>query len=291
MNSGVVAGDFGGSLRFSTNDGNAQGVSAVIASSYANSAGGTNISFFTGTGGNTTEKMRLHTDGCLMLGFAESGRTAPAFTNRAFEAYSSTDNLYMALLHNKSTGSLPYGIFITYDGSPDDQNAQFIQCSDNTTTRFQVFNDGDVRNHDNSYGQTSDERIKSNIKDANSQWDDIKAIRVRNFKKKDDVNQYGDKATLQIGVVAQELETVSPGLVRETEPTADDIKMSSEFGTLYEDGDTIPEGKNIGDIKTTTGEKVKAVAYSVLYIKAAKALQEAMARIETLEDEVKALKG
>ena len=70
---------------------------------------------------------------------------------------------------------------------------------------------------------------------------------------------------------------------------AEHIKMSSEFGTLYEDGDTIPEGKKVGDIKTTTGEKVRSVKYSVLYMKAIKALQEAMAKIETLETKVKAL--
>jgi hypothetical protein len=173
--------------------------------------------------------------------------------------------------------------------TPDDRTSVFITMGDATATRFNVHADGDVDNHDNFYGQISDERIKSNITDANSQWDDIKAIKFRNFERKDDIAQYGNGKKVQIGVVAQELETVSPGLVRETEPTADDIKMSSEFGTLYEDGDSIPEDKNIGDIKTTTGEKVKAVAYSVLYIKAAKALQEAMARIETLETKVKAL--
>jgi hypothetical protein len=173
--------------------------------------------------------------------------------------------------------------------APDDRNSVFITMGDSTTTRFNVHADGDVDNHDNFFGQISDQRIKSNITDANSQWDDIKAIKFRNFERKDDIAQYGNGKKIQIGVVAQEIETVSPGLVRETEPTADDIKMSSEFGTLYEDGDTIPEDKNIGDIKTTTGEKVKAVAYSVLYIKAAKALQEAMARIETLETKVKAL--
>ena len=194
----------------------------------------------------------------------------------------------MALLHNKSTGSLPYGIFITYDGSPDDQNAQFIQCSDNTTTRFQVFNDGDVRNHDNSYGQTSDERIKSNIKDANSQWDDIKAIRVRNFERKDDIAQHGEGEKIQIGVVAQEIEKVSPKLVRETNPTKEDIKINSEFGTLYEEGDTLPENTAIGDVKEVKS-KVKGVSYSVLYMKAVKALQEAMTRIETLETKVKTL--
>ena len=288
MNSGVVAGDFGGSLRFSTNDSNAQGVSAVIGSSYANAASGTNLSFFTGTGGNTTEKMRLHTDGCLMLGYNESGLTAPAYTNRAFEAYSSTDNLYMAILHNKSSGSLPYGFYIVYDQAPDNSSANALTFTDGSATRFNVANDGDVKNHDNSYGALSDERIKQDIVDSNSQWNDIKNIKVRNFKRKDDVAQYGDKAWSQIGVVAQEIETVCPNIIRESNPTPLDIKMSSEFGTLYEDGDTIPKGKQIGDVKEIKS-KVKSIGYSVLYMKAVKALQEAMARIETLEAKVKTL--
>ena len=37
------------------------------------------------------------------------------------------------------------------------------------------------------------------------------------------------------------------------------------------------------------GDMVKTVSYSVLYMKAIKALQEAMAKIETLETKVKAL--
>ena len=67
-----------------------------------------------------------------------------------------------------------------------------------------------------------------------------------------------------------------------------DILSSSEFGTLYEDGDTIPDGKAIGDIKEVK-EKVLGIKYSILYMKAIKALQEAMAKIETLETKVKAL--
>ena len=47
--------------------------------------------------------------------------------------------------------------------------------------------------------------------------------------------------------------------------------------------------KKIGYIKSTTREKVKKFSYSVLYMKAIKALQEAMAKIETLETKVKAL--
>ena len=144
-------------------------------------------------------------------------------------------------------------------------------------------------NHDNSYGAISDERIKQDIRDSNSQWDDIKAVKVRNYKKKDDVRQYGDKAWEQIGVIAQELEDAGMDkLVRESDPTSADVASDSSFGTLYEDGDTIPNGKEVGDVKEVK-QKVKKVSYSVLYMKAIKALQEAMAKIETLETKVKAL--
>mgnify|MGYP003111427634 CR=1 FL=1 len=39
------------------------------------------------------------------------------------------------------------------------------------------------------------------------------------------------------------------------------------------------------------GDKIKSVKYSVLYMKAIKALQEAMGKIETLETKVEALEN
>ena len=166
----------------------------------------------------------------------------------------------------------------------------FLLCIDSTTTRLRINSDGDVQNHDNSYGASSDERIKQDIRDSNSQWDDIKNIRIRNFKKKDDVRQYGENAWEQIGVVAQELETVSPKLIRHADPTPSDILSDSSFGTLYEEGDEIPEDKNIGDVKEIN-HQVKSVSYSVLYMKAIKALQEAMFKIEDLEARITALEA
>ena len=77
-------------------------------------------------------------------------------------------------------------------------------------------------------------------------------------------------------------------LIRESDPTPADVASDSSFGTLYEDGDSIPNGKEIGDVKEVK-QKIKKVSYSVLYMKAIKALQEAMAKIETLETKVKAL--
>jgi hypothetical protein len=119
------------------------------------------------------------------------------------------------------------------------------------TTSFVVWTNGNVVNTNNSYGSISDIKLKENIVDANSQWDDLKALQVRNYNFKE-----GQTHT-QIGLVAQEAELVSPGLVSES-PDRDD------------------EGNDLGTV-------TKSVNYSVLYMKAVKALQEAMERIEQLE--------
>ena len=217
--------------------------------------------------------------------------------------YKSNRNSVAHYFQNEHS-SAPYGCYIEFSNAAPDNNSQyFLTCIDNSTARLRIWADGDVVNHDNSYGSTSDERLKQDIVDASSQWDDIKNIKIRNFKKKDDIEKYGDKAWSQIGVIAQELETVSPKLIRETEPDENDVAINSEFGTVvddtdkpieYKETDTIPDGKKVGDVKgyekkVEVKSNVKAVMYSVLYMKAVKALQEAMTRIETLEAKVKAL--
>jgi hypothetical protein len=220
---------------------------------------------------SVSEHMRINHGGNVGIGTTSIGAK--------LDVEKSANTYVMRVVNTNGT---PYGLRVNYTDGPDNSDNQFIEGDDENATRFRVLADGDVKNHDNSYGSLSDERIKQDIRDSNSQWDDIKAVKVRNFKKKDDVRQYGDKAWEQIGVIAQELETVSPKLIRKHNPSSCDIISSSEFGTLYEDGDTIPEGKKIGDVKEIK-EQVKGVSYSVLYMKAIKALQEAMAKIEALE--------
>jgi hypothetical protein len=130
---------------------------------------------------------------------------------------------------------------------------------DTGTASFAVRTNGNVVNTNNSYGAISDIKLKENIVDANSQWDDLKALQVRKYNLKE-----GQTHT-QIGLVAQEVELVSPGLVSES-PDRD------------------AEGNDLGTV-------TKSVSYSVLYMKAVKALQEAMERIETLEAKVAALEA
>jgi len=227
-----------------------------------------------------TERMRIDS-----LGNFKASRNGVAYNaNSAHQFVDDGANNYSLMIANKQASpAAQYMIEVSFkSASPDNNTALFIDCNDTTAGRMQVMSDGDLRNHDNAYGSISDERIKQDIRDSNSQWNDIKNIKVKNFKKKDDVRQYGENAWEQIGVIAQELETVSPKLIKHSAPAPSDILSDASFGTLYEEGDEIPEGKKIGDVKEVY-EQVKSVNYSVLYMKAVKALQEAMERIEQLE--------
>jgi len=222
------------------------------------------------------EAMRIDSSGKVLVGL-----TSTPTAKFAVLANVSADPAFV--FQNGSTTGFAYNMIIENTAqAPDDNVSRFLNCFDNVAERLIIYADGDVKNHDNSYGALSDERIKQDIRDSNSQWNDIKNIRVRNFKKKDDVRQYGENAWEQIGVIAQELETVSPKLIKHTNPTSSDILSDASFGTLYQEGDEIPEGKKVGDVKEIK-EQVKGVSYSVLYMKAIKALQEAMERIEQLE--------
>ena len=193
---------------------------------------------------------------------------------------------WILLLKNYATSGNQYGMYIGHGADTSNTTSKFLQFYNTSGTEFEVFGNGNVQNTNNSYGQLSDERLKSDITDAKSQWDDLKSIKVRNFKK----HNTGD--LVQIGVVAQELEKISPHLVEECNPLSEDIKHDASLGTLYtetdKDNGDIPDGRIVGDVKEVK-EKVKGVKFSVLYMKAVKALQEAMTRIETLEAKVKTL--
>jgi len=244
---------------------------------------------------NAAARMEIQSTGFLKIG---AGSAIPTDGTHPISINAVKDGNYVEELLIKNTSSQSvFGKRIYIDAyAPDNNSSEFYNCRDTGGERFRVFSDGDVQNHDNSYGAMSDERIKQNITDSGSQWDDIKALKVRKFKKKDDVRQYADKAWEQIGVIAQELEAAGMDkLVEETPPTSFDIQSDSAFGTLYaesdkdEDGNLPPE-KNIGDVKEVKAN-VKGVKYSIIYMKAIKALQEAQTRIETLESKVTALEG
>jgi hypothetical protein len=120
------------------------------------------------------------------------------------------------------------------------------------TNVIDILGNGNVRNTNNSYGALSDAKLKENIVDASPKLADLMQVKVRNYNLKGEYQQHK-----QLGVVAQELETVFPSMIEET-PDRDE--------------------KGI-DLGTTT----KSVKYSVFVPMLIKAIQELTARVAQLE--------
>ena len=126
---------------------------------------------------------------------------------------------------------------------------------------------------------SSDRDLKRDIETTRDGYlDDINKLRVVKYKWKNDSD-----SLLELGLIAQEVETVFPSLVVDHENAIGDE-------VLYEDGDTIPEGKEIGDVKTE-GTTYKGIKYSVLPVILLKTVQELSAKLEAAEARITALEG
>ena len=110
------------------------------------------------------------------------------------------------------------------------------------------------------YNINSDVRLKEDITDCPSQWNLIKGLPLQRFHWKD--RREGDKWSY--GFIAQEVEKTNPEFVETVQDAMADT------GAVQGDYKTVAEGQ--------------------IHERALAALQEAMARIETLEAEVAALK-
>jgi len=230
---------------------------------------------------NGSERARFLASGSLAVGTTSIQQNAMA------HFYGGEHSYFAYKFETQQTSNNAYNMWLYNNYAGNSASQEFLRGQDPSAVRFFIATDGGFYGN-GTYGSVSDERIKQDITDANSQWDDIKALKVRNFKKKVNVRDYGDDALVEIGLVAQEVEKVSPKLIEETLPDNAAIISDSTFGTLYTEEDDLPSGVKVGDVKSTK-ENVKAIKYSIVHMKALKALQEAQTRIETLETKVKAL--
>ena len=111
--------------------------------------------------------------------------------------------------------------------------------------------------------------------DATSRLKQLKPSRF-NFKL--------DKDTTVDGFLAHEVSNIVPEAVTgEKDATTKEV--------LYVKGDEIPEGKKVGDVKIPSQIQPQAIDQSKLVPLLTKALQEAVAKIETLEAKVTALES
>jgi hypothetical protein len=179
---------------------------------------------------NNSERMRIDSDGVLLV---NTTSTTGASTGTK-------------LIVEGGTGTGAGAVYIRGDGGNGDKPLVVADTANNE--EFIVYGDGDVANTNNSYGAISDQSLKENIVDATDKLADLNQVQVRNF------NLIGSDHK-QIGVVAQELESVFPALVK------------------------------------TDDSGIKSVKYSVFVPILIKALQEADSKIEALETRIQALEN
>jgi hypothetical protein len=54
----------------------------------------------------------------------------------------------------------------------------------------------------------SDQKLKQDIEDASSQWEDVKALQFRKYRWKHDVESLMLRRLITLGVIAQELDSI-----------------------------------------------------------------------------------
>ncbi len=172
--------------------------------------------------------------------------------------------------------------------------------------KFRVAANGDLTATDTSIASNSDSRLKENISDFAYDLDKFKSLKTKTFDWKNP-KLHGDKSSVR-GFVAQDIETVDSYWVDEVEVLADsddfqyledkDI-LYTENSTIpvYEEGDTIPDGKKVGDAKYSVGD----LEYKARFAKTSKLgqkdamyvsiIQQLITKIETLETKVATLEG
>lgn len=199
---------------------------------------------------NGTEKMRITGGGNVGI-----GTIAPPHKLTVVETTATDTSLF-----SNTNASFTNACIVPATTRISGTNCFFIYGTANSINTFQVYNNGNVGNTNSSYGGLSDIKLKENIVNTTPKLEKLKQVRIVNYNFKEDL---GYESFKQIGVIAQELEQVFPGLIEET-----------------------PDRDTKGKLLNTT---TKSVKYSVFVPILIKAIQEQQAQIEELKLQVATL--
>jgi hypothetical protein len=199
---------------------------------------------------NGSERMRIDSSGNLCLGQTTADGK---FTSNASSA--SQRSIHGGNLDASTTTD---GVYYAYVNRARTTAFNFFTGQNTSGVDVIIYGNGNIENRNNSYAGISDAKLKENIVDATPKLADLCKVKVRNYN-------FINSEDKQIGVIAQELETVFPSLVEETNDRDED-----------------------GNVLETTKKSVK---YSVFVPMLIKAIQEQQTLIETLTTRLNALEG
>jgi hypothetical protein len=201
------------------------------------------FSIFTGT---TTEieRLTINSSGDVNIGTTSA--------NGKLNVFGTGSTGGAALSINPNSSSIT-ALDIVVGANNTSQNGLYVYSTSNNQFNAFIRSNGNLENRNNSYGGISDIKLKENITDAKPKLNDLNKVRIVNFN-------FKNEETKQLGVIAQELQEIFPGMVEETE-------------------DKDRQGKLLG---TTT----KSVKYSVFVPMLIKAVQELKEQLDELKAKV-----
>lgn len=193
-----------------------------------------------------TERMRIDATGKVGIG------VPPSYMLHVQGNLSSAQGLF----YNTINAGTEANLLLRLGSNCSNTNSTYLSGGIfGVADKFYIYGNGNMVNVNNSYGLLSDIKLKENIVDATPKLEDILKVRIVNY------NLISDPEQKQIGVIAQELEQIFPGLI--------DEHLDKDF-----------EGNLLG---TTT----KMVKMSIFVPMLIKAMQEQQAQIEELKAKIK----
>jgi hypothetical protein len=209
------------------------------------------IRFLTINVGAEAERMRINSSGTLLVGTTSAADTDP--------------------------GAKIFSSGIMVQGVPDTglvDMHDFYRGTSGSLTRV-----GNIRTNGSStsYNTSSDYRLKEDDVPMTGATERVKALRPINFAWKVDGSRVD-------GFLAHEVQEIVPEAISGTKDA-----MTAEV--LYVEGDELPEGKSIGDVKTASVPDYQGIDQSKLVPLLTKALQEALTKIEQLETRLETLEN
>ena len=207
------------------------------------------------------------TDGTARINFADGASGADRY--RGYIHYNHTDNTVYFAANNTNICRLSDDKLMTYkDFKPSTDDARHIGASGERFDNIYATN-GTI--------QTSDRNEKNTIVDSDLGLSFVKNLKPVSYK-------FNGKTRTHYGLISQDVETTLDG-----KDFAGFIKEDLE-DALYENGDEIPSGKNVGDVKVAA-RTTYGLRYTEFIAPLIKSIQELSAEVETLKAKVAALEA
>ena len=218
---------------------------------------------------NGTERARITSGGYFL---ASNTGSYYSSTGNYHQFRNNTENPFIVA---QNTNASPYGYYCAFSSDPNNAtNYVFGAQLDSGTWIYRIYSNGTV-------AARSDAKWKKNIETARSGYaEDLAKLRVVKY------NWYNheDGTPKELGLIAQEVEEVFPGIVQTEEEIRNEVRTREIPAVLDEEGNEIePARTEEYTEKVNSGEYTKSIKFSVFTPMLIKVCQEQQARIETLE--------